>query len=100
MGLGGTGIDESHPIRYEHLTLFTIIQLTPLARSKYFHSVNQQERDERLRERFEFRASAALIFLGEAGEFLDLENLIGDDEEKEDEISEHMEFKYLTLSGY
>jgi len=82
------------------LSLFTTIQLTVLARSKYVHSILQQERDERLRERFEFSASVSSIFWGGVGNLLDPENLAGDDEEVDEEISEQIEIKYLTLSWW
>ena len=81
------------------LALFTNIQLTILARSKYVHSILQQERDERLRERLEYGASV----WGGIGNLLDLENLAGvtdGEEDDEEEISEQIEIKYLTLSWW
>lgn len=80
------------------LALFTNIQLTILARSKYVHSILEQERDERLRERLEYGASV----WGGIGNLLDLENLAGVDggDEEEEEISEQIEIKYLTLSWW
>jgi peroxin-3 len=80
------------------LSLFTNIQLTLLARSKYVHSILQQERDERLREQLEFSASVSSMFWGGIGSLLDLENLALD--EVEEEISEQIEIKYLTLSWW
>jgi peroxin-3 len=78
------------------LALFTNIQLTLLARSKYVHSILQQERDERLRERLEYGASV----WGGVGNLLDLENMVGGDDDEEEEISEQIEIKYLTLSWW
>jgi peroxin-3 len=80
------------------LTLFTNIQLTLLARSKYVYAILQQERDERLRERLEYAASTSSIFWGGVGNLLDLENLAGDDEVEQ--INEQIEIKYLTLSWW
>lgn len=81
------------------LALFTNIQLTLLARSKYIYSILQQERDERLREQLEFGTSVSSMFWGAVGNLLDPESLAGDEEE-EGEINEEIEVKYLTLSWW
>lgn len=81
------------------LSLFTNIQLTLLARSKYVQSVVQQERDERLRERLQFGTSIVSLFMGGVGNLLDMEELAGDDANDEG-VSEQVEIKYLTLSWW
>lgn len=81
------------------LTLFTNIQLTLLARSKYVQSILQQERDERLREGL----SVYSLLWGAIGgnNIFDLEDLgEGSGEGDEQEISEQVEVKYLTLSWW
>lgn len=61
--------------------------------------MRQQEKEERLRERLEFGASVSSLFWGGIGSLLDFEDLGGADE-NEDEISEQVEIKYLTLSWW
>lgn len=82
------------------LSLFTSIQLTLLARSKYVHSIMEQEREERLRERVAAATSiSSLLFGGGMSALLDMENL-SDADEGEGGVSEEVEVKYLTLSWW
>jgi peroxin-3 len=81
------------------LSLFTSIQLTLLARSKYVQSVLQQEQDERLREQLELGASVSAMLWGGIGNLLDMEHLAGENGDDEG-ISEQVEIKYLTLSWW
>lgn len=83
------------------LTLLTTIQLTILAHTKYVHSVLQQERSERLRERLAAELTMSNILLGGGRALEDL--MAGTEMEGEGEeggISEEVESKYLTLSWW
>lgn len=84
------------------LCLFTTIQLTLLARSKYIHSVFQQEHDERLREQLasEFTMSNILLGGGKGLEDLISGVKVREEEGEEYKISEELENKYLTLSWW
>lgn len=84
------------------LSLFTSIQLTLLARSKYVQSIIQQERDERRRERLSAASSmSSLLFGGGMSALLDMEDLTAEVEGAEDVgLSEDVEVKYLTLSWW
>ncbi|KIK02522.1 hypothetical protein K443DRAFT_96706 [Laccaria amethystina LaAM-08-1] len=84
------------------LCLFITIQLTLLARSKYIHSVLQQEHDERLREQLASEFTMSNILLGGSKGLEDLISGVKVREEEGDEcnISEELENKYLTLSWW
>lgn len=87
------------------LSLFTVIQLTLLARSKYVQSVVLKERDERIREKFEAEFSLTNIMLGRGRgleELLsgDMNALLEDGEEPVEGISEEVESKFLTMSWW
>lgn len=84
------------------LCLFTTIQLTLLARSKYIHSVYQQEHDERLREQLASEFTMSNILLGGSKGLEDLISGVNVREEEVDEyqINEELENKYLTLSWW
>ena len=78
------------------LTLFTHIQLNILGRSKYIQSMIQQERDERVRESFQYATSVYSMFWGDKS----LEDPDTDELEESENVSEETEQKYLTLSWW
>ncbi|KII91963.1 hypothetical protein PLICRDRAFT_173744 [Plicaturopsis crispa FD-325 SS-3] len=80
------------------LSLFTTLQLTLLARAKYVQSILQLERDERTREQLEASLSISALLMGGADlmSALDLEARPRDEED----ITEDVEVKYLTLSWW
>ena len=83
------------------LTLLTTVQLTILAHTKYVHSVLQQERSERLRERLAAELTMSNILLGGGRALEDL--MAGTEMEGEGEeggVSEEVEGKYLTRSWW
>lgn len=87
------------------LSLFTVIQLTLLARSKYVQSVILKEREERMRDKFEAEFSLTNIMLGRGRgleELLsgDMNALLEDGEEAVEGISEEAESKFLTMSWW
>ena len=83
------------------LTLLTTVQLTILAHTQYVHSVLQQERSERSRERLAAELTMSNILLGGGRALEDL--MAGTEMEREGEeggVSEEVESKYLTLSWW
>jgi len=83
------------------LTLLTTIQLTILAHTKYVHSVLQQERSERLRERLAAELTMSNILLGGGRALEDLMDRTEMEREGEEGgVSEEVENKYLTLSWW
>jgi peroxin-3 len=102
------------------LCLFTTLQLTLLARSKYVASILEQERDERVREELAAGLTTTNLLFGSLGlgpaAGLRLESLLsggyadGDDLDGEralegetwrlEHIDEDAESKYLTLSWW
>ena len=100
------------------LCLFTNLQLTVLARSKYIASILEQERDERVRELQAQLTTSNLVFGslglgpaagsrlesllsgGSADDELDGERVFQRDYQRLDGIREDAESKYLTLSWW
>ncbi|KAF9461116.1 Peroxin-3 [Collybia nuda] len=89
------------------LSLFTALQLTLLARSKYVQSIIAKERDERMRETLEAQFSIANILLGRTAgleELMsgDMSSLLGDEggDGENEVISEEVESMFLTMSWW